>query len=796
MTHWKSGCRISAIVFIVIAMMGSIAALVLWRVAPRPDLMPQVGYSTAWFDRHGELLRLTLAPDERYRLWTPLDKISPAAIEATLLYEDQRFYSHFGVDPLALIRATLSLIIPGQRRVGASTITMQLVRLHDQMNTRTFAGKLQQILRALQFERHYSKDQILEAYLNLAPYGGNIEGFGTASLIYFHQQAADLTLPQAMLLSVIPQHPVQRHPVTGDRPILLAARERLLSLWLAKHPDDAARENAFRLPIQVNTIRELPFRAPHFVNRLLADQKKSSSHHTAQEHLFNTTLDLKLQTHVEQLAQQHIARRASQDIRNTAILLIHYPTMEVVSELGSIDFFDDSIQGQVNGTQAPRSPGSALKPFIYALALQHGLIHPKTLLKDTPHRFAAYTPENFDQRFVGPLSATDALVQSRNVPAVALLQALGDKGLHTLLKQAEIADLKPADHYGLALALGGMELTMTELVELYAMLANQGIHRPTRSLFHAQENKRPLLTPEAAWLTRTMLTENPPPHRYRRINATNSPDIAWKTGTSYAFRDAWSVGITGPWVIAVWMGNFDGAGNPSFVGRTAAAPLFFQIAQSLPLEFPSATPSPNFNKKYDPDLPDAELQLTRVTLCRRTGQLPEKECPATETGWFIPGVSPIGVSQVFKKLPVDRATGRLSCNPDPTSFHEELFEFWPADFHTLWRLAGLPVRTPPAWMPECRSQFATLSTPAPIIQSPSADLTYTFSAQSQNNTLPFQAVAYPPAKTLYWFVDNQFVGQTDLTTPFHWEMVSGNYRVTVVDDLGQGSSVAVKIISM
>ena len=341
-------------------------------------------------------MRLRTADDGRYRLFTPLEDIASTAQEATLLYEDRGFYGHFGVDPLALLRAAWTTYVQRSRLVGGSTITMQLARLRFGLDTRSVSGKLIQTIRALQIERHYDKAQILEAYLNLAPYGGAVEGIGTASRIYFDKPASALDLGQALALAVIPQNPSARFAATdAGRTKLLAARERLFAAWKERasanenEPAPAALlEPVFRPP------SALPFRAPHFVRDHLPPNTAPT---------LRTTLDWQLQTLLAQRIGEHVAHRSRDGIDNAATMLLDHRSMEVLALVGSASFFADAIDGQVNGVRARRSPGSTLKPLLYALALDAGLIHPMTLLADAPRRYAGYAPENFDRGFLGPV---------------------------------------------------------------------------------------------------------------------------------------------------------------------------------------------------------------------------------------------------------------------------------------------------------------------------------------------------------------------------------------------------------
>ena len=542
-----------------------------------PPLRSGPGFSRAVYDRNGRLLRLTLSPDGKYRLWLPLSEISPKLIDATLLQEDRRFRFHPGADPAALLEAAWITYGKHGRRRGGSTITMQLARLKYGMDSSRALGKVLQIVRAFQLELYFSKDEILEAYLNFLPYGGNIEGAGAASLVYFGKDASRLDLSEAVTLAVIPQNPIRRTLTgaeTADDRAREEARRRLFARWAAKHPDDARGGSFLEAPWRVRDARSLPFLAPHFVGRALTS--------TSAERLV-TTLDLDSQRLVERLIAGYVARRKDQGIRNAAALLVDFTTMEVEAAVGSADFRDEDIQGQVSALTAKRSPGSALKPFVYGLAFEQGLIHPLSLLKDSPASFGVYDPENFDGEFAGPLPAREALIKSRNIPAVALDAQLKPPGLYGFLKDAGVDLPEPPEHYGLGLALGAGEVTMEDLARLYASLGNSGELKPLRRLAAEPEVPgRRLLTPEATFLVMDSLKSNPRPHQnFREDWRANESAIYWKTGTSWAFRDAWSAGVFGRHVLIVWIGDFRGRGNPAFVGADAAAPLFFEIADAL-----------------------------------------------------------------------------------------------------------------------------------------------------------------------------------------------------------------------
>jgi penicillin-binding protein 1C len=432
-----------------------------WWSLPQPPLLSPPSYSQRVLARDGALLRVTLTPDEKYRVHTPLADISPDLVAATLTHEDRQFFRHPGVNPLSAIRAGVDLAARRGGGGGASTITMQLARVRYGLRTRTFQGKLLQIYRALQIERYHSKREILELYLNVAPYGRNIEGVGAASLIYFGKPADKLTRHEAFALSVIPQSPRRRAPSHESGNGALAAAQRRISREM---------QQVEPLPFDPRATKRREFFAPHFVQRLLAD-------HPAQRDIA-ATLDIELQRLLERQIADHLLRQRQFGVSNAAALLVDTRSMEVLAQCGSADFFDETLAGQVDGTRSRRSPGSTLKPFIYALAIDQGIIHPGTVLKDSPRSFAGYNPENFDGEFSGPITATEALARSRNVPAVALAAQLTTPGLYDWLISAGVRLQRESSYYGLALPLGGGEVTMEELVGLYTMLANGGSLRP------------------------------------------------------------------------------------------------------------------------------------------------------------------------------------------------------------------------------------------------------------------------------------------------------------------------------
>lgn len=730
--------------------------------SPKPPLLDGVSFSTAIYDEHHQLLRLTLSKDDKFRLFTPLAEMSPQLVAGTLLQEDQYFRYHGGINPLSLVKAVWQTYAVKSRRVGASTITMQLARIRYGINSKKISGKLWQIIRAMQLEMHYSKDEILEAYLNLAPYGGNIEGAGAASLIYFNNSVHKLSLPEALTLSVIPQNPSKRTP---DNSELRHIRNLLYERWVKQHPRDLNQRMMFNLPLVMQNLHNLPFAAPHFVNMVLSNP-------ASREHSVETSLDARLQVIVERITRNYLARKRAVGVYNASVLLVDTRDMSVKSLLGSAQFFNRDIGGQINGVETKRSPGSTLKPFIYGLALDQGLIHPNTVLKDVPHSFNGYNPENFDYDFMGPVKARDALVLSRNIPAIYLASQLTNPTMHQLLEKAQVSQLRAESYYGLSLNLGGVELTMRELVGLYAMLVNDGIWQPVHlSKKQSKPTRVRLLSREASFLVLDMLKNAP--KNDLNYKANKELPISWKTGTSSGYRDAWTIGTFGPYVMAVWIGNFDNKANPAFVGKDIAAPLFFELIDGIKHE---RGPLPVIVKH--PEL----MNLEKVEVCKASGLLPTRYCLDKEWTWFIPGKSPIKTDTIFREVAINSETGLRTCHIDGNT-RFAIFEFWPSDLLRIFKRAGIQRHTPPFFEANCAlSDTAGIN---PQITSPQTGISYVIRADSKHhNKIPLSAVTDAGIAHLYWFINESFIAETKADQPLLWDAKPGKFIIRVVDDRG------------
>ena len=730
-------------------------------VIPPPLLANRANTSCAVADRDGKLLRLGLTGDEKYRLWVPLESIPKALQEATLAYEDRWFYRHPGVNPIALLRAAWSSFVARDRWMGASTLSMQLARQRFRLKTSTLGGKLRQIGHALWLERHFSKHDLLEAYLNLAPYGANIEGIGAAAWVYFHKPVAGLNADESRALVLIPQNPRLRAPLNPQ------GREALRKAWRLAYGDDPGFD---RLGFWAR--EDLPLRAPHFAERLC--ERGGSS--------LASTLEPTAQGLAEDLLESYVRQHRAEGIANASAILVHAPDMEVRAYVGSAGYLDTRIQGFVNGLKARRSPGSTLKPFIYGLAIAQGLITPDTLLKDTPLRVGEYQPENFEGDYYGPLSATEALVRSRNIPAVTLAARLRQPTLYQFLRQAGIKLPKDEAFYGLTLAMGGAEVSMEELASLYGMLANGGEYRALRWLRTEQPPPpRRLLSPEAAFLVRTMLESNPPPQRSHGVRSfSQAAPVAWKTGTSSGLKDAWALGLMGDWLAGVWVGNFDGTPNRALVGREMAGPLLFGLLEAVNQERPAS-----------PARPEAPAGLKAVEICPLSGALRSPWCPHGKTGWIIPGVSPLKTCEVHRQIHVNPATGLRLCRGDESRDQPLVAEFWDSDVRELFRLAGVRREAPPPFEKPCADLAGgDAGSHPPTILSPQPGLAYPLRADGQSK-VEFAAVSDGGRHRLFWFVDGAYIGEGNSLL---WPGKPGRFTVRVVDEQGQSAATGLTAI--
>lgn len=743
----------------------------------KPDLYAKTEFSWLIRDRHGKLLWLSLSEDEKYRYFVPLKDIPEEIINATMLYEDRSFYSHFGVNFLSVARAAVSMA-RGGRRLGASTLTMQLVRLAEREKTDTAAGKLWQMWRAFVYEYHYSKEEILEAYLNLAPYGSNVEGIGAASLVWFQKDVQKLNLAECLALVTVPQNPGARSPLVRPNAEWDKARKRLFALWQEEYPSPYNALFA-DLPLKVFAPSDLPFRCPHAALELYENRPPKPENPAGpfvQE--IRSSLDADIQKDLEEVLSKYLADKKRYGVNNGAMVLADWRSGEILSVVGSAGFFNSAVSGQIDGTSVPRSYGSTLKPFIYALALEQGLIHSKTILPDTEKNFAGYEPENADGLFKGPVYADSALKNSRNIPAIYLAQRLDYPDLYGFLQKADIILPQKKEYYGLALVLGGAEISLRNIAELYAMLANRGFHRKLTLYAGTAPKEKPLLSPEASHIVLKMLETN-------SVYPFSPVLASWKTGTSNGQRDALTAGVFGPYVLAVWIGNFDASPNPNFIGAKIALPLFFQAAEKLRRR------TPNLDKPwYD----DTDLNIKEIDVCASTGDVNLSLCPHTAKAkaYFIPGVSPIKETGVLRKILVNTKTGLRECREIPGETAEEVYEFWPSDLQRLFARAGIYKKPVPPYSPLCREEQPYYQGRAPQISSPVKGVLY--QQDSRNSQVIFLAAETDAdADFVHWFADNVYLGYTRKNENLAYVPKVGTHTVYAADEFGRTSSLELTV---
>jgi len=527
------------------------------RAYPPPLELPATSVEVV--DRDGALLRALATAEGAWRFKVSLDDVDPHFLTMLVAYEDKRFRDHDGVDLVAVGRAAWQFVANRRIVSGGSTITMQLARLIEPRSERSVAAKLRQMARAIQIERRLSKGEILERYLTLAPYGGNLEGIRAASLAWFGKEPKRLGLGEAALLVSLPQLPERRRP-DRNHEAAEAARDRVLTRMVASGRLDVPEAERGRRDHVPSRRQAIPFLAAHAAERALRAAPLDGRH--------QLTISRPVQAALERVARE-AAERTGPKV-SVAMVLADARTGDILANVGSANFFDVSRAGWVDMTRAVRSPGSTLKPFIYGLAFEEGMVAQETIIEDRPSNFSGYRPRNFDLAYQGDVSIRTALQMSLNVPAVRLLDAVGPARLVTRFRNAGIAAALPRDEQpGLAIALGGVGVTLRDLVQLYTALANRG----TATFIGetpAERSTAALLAPRAAWQVADMLAGVMPPE------GASARGIAYKTGTSYGYRDAWSVGFDGRHVLGVWVGRPDGTALPGISGYQTAAPILFE----------------------------------------------------------------------------------------------------------------------------------------------------------------------------------------------------------------------------
>ncbi len=732
-----------------LAVLAALLCGAVWLALPRTSLYPErITWSRLTLDRQGGALDLSPAGDGRYRLKISSAQVSPALKQAVIAYEDRRFPAHGGVDFLSLLRAAAGYLA-GIDAGGASTLTMQVARLRFGLDTRTLPGKAEQMLRAWQLEKYYTKDEILEAWLNLAPFGGNIEGIEAAARIRCGKSAARLTRAESLLLAIQPQSPETRRPERICAPDSREgkARERIYRLMTHEY---GWREDGLLRSFHMPMRPAVPHLAPHF-SRLA----RSSSG----ESVVQTTLDAGRQRRLEDALALH--PRLDGDY---SLILIHAPTREVRAWIGSPDFGDAARRGQVDGNLARRSPGSLLKPFLFAHALDAGVITPDTLMSDVPSSYQDWTPANYSRVFHGPVRARDALRMSLNMPAVKLMEQVEPGYLHQMLARAGIP-LKNPGEYGLTLVLGSAEITPLEMAGLYAALADDGCARSLRFLRSQPSSSGgvPMWSPAARWLVLDML-------------ARPDDGCSWKTGTSQNLRDGWLAAVRGEYVLIIWTGDFRGGRRMRYAGQETALPL---LSACLPaLELPEA-------------VLERPKEIRDVEICSISGDLPGPACPGRSAGFFIAGVSSLKSCTLHQVFLVDERTGRRVRRPGGRDgLAAKVYEVWPAELAEHFRRVGLPLQSPPPW----EDASPASASPPPRILSPVSGRNYlTVDSEGNPARIALRAAAGQGTE-LHWFLGRRYLGKTLSGETLEIPAEAGSGTLTVADGAGQSSSMHLRVV--
>ncbi|NMZ49317.1 peptidoglycan glycosyltransferase PbpC [Pseudomonas poae] len=709
-------------------------------------------------------------------------EVSPYYLDALLTYEDRWFYEHPGVNPLSLVRATWQNLTGARVVSGGSTLSMQVARLLDP-HSRTWHGKLRQLWRTAQLEWHLSKEQILNLYLNRAPFGGTLQGVAAASWAYLGKSPAQLTHAEAAMLAVLPQAPSRlrpdRHPQRAQQ-----ARDKVLrrlaefQVWPQSAVDEALEEPLLLAP------RLEPSLAPLLARRLnRADSPP----------LIRTTLDATLQRRLEDLLLGWRARLPEHT--SAAILVVEEETMAVRAYLGSVDINDARRFGHVDMISALRSPGSTLKPFLYGMALDEGLIHSESLLQDVPRRYGDYRPGNFSMGFTGAVPASTALSSSLNLPAVQLLEAYGPKRFAAQMRIGGVPLALPAlAEPNLALILGGAGSRLEDLVSGYSAFARDGKSATIRLQPDDVLRERPLLSPGSAWIVRRILSGQARPDRDPRAELVQRPALAWKTGTSYGFRDAWAIGVGPRYLIGVWIGRPDGTPVPGQFGLASAAPLMLQVHDVLA--------NRDSQRGISAPVKPVPANVGVAAICWPLGQpmsRSDPNCRRQRFAWTLDNTTPPTLLALDQPLSVGlketvwvNARGLRVDAQCPGAVARDI-ALWPAPLEPWLPKAERRDARIPAADPDCPPPALAASSPLSIVGVREGDQLRLPAASQQ--TLRLKLSALGGSGRRWWFLNGAPLGdsanQDSINASFDR---LGRYQLSVLDEAGQTARLEFSVV--
>lgn len=741
--------------------------LLLNIIFPLPD---KIEYSTVITDSNGEVINAFLTKDQKWRMKTELNEISPLLRKTIIAKEDKYFYEHPGVNLFALARAAFMNVLHMRRTSGASTITMQVARaLHPRK--RNLISKTIELFRAFQLEWKYSKDEILQMYLNLVPYGGNIEGVKAASLLYFKKNPDHLSLAEITALSIIPNRPSS---LVIGRTNDLIVKER--NRWLKKFADDGVFtkkeiEDAIAEPLTAYRTS-----VPHFLPHLSYKLKSQRSQTT-----INTNIVLNTQLKLEKLTADYVRALKLNNIHNAAVVVIDNKTHKIISYIGSADFTDTTDSGQVNGAAAIRQPGSTLKPLLYGLCIDEGLLTPKTVINDLPVNYSGYAPENYDQKFNGSVTLEYALDHSLNIPAVKSLELLGKNQLINKLVQCDFKQIqKDQNKLGLSMILGGCGATLEQLTGLFSALANNGIYIHPQYLKEDPSSKKiQLLSPAADYMITEILSKvNRPDFPLNWTATEHMPKIAWKTGTSYGRRDAWSIGYNKNYTVGVWVGNFSAVGVPELSGANTATPLLFKIFNSI-----------DYDSNSDWYEPPKDCELRQV--CSETGLPPGPYCTNLISDYFIPLISSTKQCnhlQEIKIAPDSSISYCETCAP-ATGYIKRLYPVIAPEMQEYFNQNGIAYQKIPPHNPDCEKIFKG---DGPRITSPLNRNEY-YINKKDPEPLQLMATAGTDVTKLYWYINDQFYKTTGVREKQFFVPQEGPVKISCTDDKGRNRNIWIRV---
>lgn len=733
-------------------------------------LKDKIEYSTVVEDSKGEMIHAYLTGDQQWRMKTELEEISPLLRKTIIAKEDKYFYYHPGVNVFAVGRAFFKNLLRMKRTSGASTITMQVARALEPRK-RNIISKIIEIFRAFQLEWKYSKDEILQMYLNLVPYGGNIQGVKAASYLYFKKNPDHLSLAEITALSIIPNRPstlvIGRH---NDK--VVEERNR----WLRKFAKDKVFtekeiEDALAEPLTASR-GTVPHYVPHLSYKLKKQQRG---------HLIRTHIDLNTQLKTEKIVEDYVRAQRLRQIKNAAVIIIDNKTHQVISYVGSSGFYDTLDGGQVNGAAAIRQPGSTLKPLLYAVCFDEGLLTPKSVIADVAVNYQGYAPENYDQQFNGYVTIEYALEHSLNIPAVKSLNMLGKEKLIHKLSLCNFRQIqKDQRKLGLSMILGGCGTTLEELTSLFSSFANDGYFISPSYLKDDTNRRRiSIVSPPANYMINEILSKvNRPDFPLNWTATERMPKIAWKTGTSYGRRDAWSIGYNKNYTVGVWTGNFSGVGVADLSGANIATPLLFKIFNTIDYDSDEAW----FTMPEDCDI---------RKVCSETGMLPADHCTNLVTDYFIPLISSTKPCNNYQEIMIsadEKISYCKSCVPE-AGYKKKWYKIIEPDMQAWYEERRMSYDKIPPHNPDCELIFKGN---APFITFPVNGTEYLI---NKKNPEPLQLICKTAndVSKVYWYINNKFYkscspGEKQFFTP-----EEGPVKISCTDDKGRNRDITIMV---